>query len=354
MLKERGETVKERVNSIIEKADFVKEKTNEIVSKIKTSSMQEYTESSKNFIRMIIKWRIHFMIVTILAIIIAAIFSGSWFIKPKYKSFAIVYPANIKPYSTESETEQMLQLFRSADVRNSVIKKFRLSEHYGIDTTEKVGLNNLYGNYDNNVEINRTQFESIEIDVLDTDPVMASDMAGEIIHAMNLKARNLQREKAKEVVTVVQDQLKLKKHNVDSITAAMDELRVKYQIFDYQMQVKEVTKSYLKALSNGGRDMKDIDMMMRNLEEKGGQYYEMKKTLDILLKSYSLTQLDYDIALKELNKELTYANVVTQPTPSYKKAYPVRWLIVLSSVVSSDLFFFLILIILDNRKKINQ
>ena len=314
--------------------------------------MQEYTDSSKSFIKMIVKWKIHFAVITIAAILVSSVFSSQWFIQPKYKSFAVVYPANIKPYSTESETEQMLQLFRSADVRNDVIKKFHLSEHYSIDTTEKTGLGNLIATYENNVEINRTQFESIEIDVLDTDPVLASNMVNAIIHAMNLKARQLQRSKDHEVEVVIKDQLDLKKHNVDSIKGIMDEIRVKYQIFDYQMQVKEVTKSYLKALSGGHKDkLKEIEVMMHNLEEKGGEYYEMKKTLDALLKSYNLTQLEYDNVLKELNKELTYANVVTSPTPSYKKAYPIRWLIVLASVLSANLFFFLILIIVDNRNK---
>jgi hypothetical protein len=341
----------EKDNIVIEKANTFKEKTSSIVSKIKTNTMQEYKESSKSFIRMIIKWKLHFAIISVAAIIIAAVFSSPLFIKPKYKSFAIVYPANLKPYSTESETEQMLQLFRSADVRNAVIKKYNLATHYNIDTTYKVGLASLIGTYENNVEINRTQFESIEIDVLDIDPVMASNMVGEIINAMNFKARNLQREKSKEVEVVIKNQLDLKKHNIDSLKAGLDELRVRYQIFDYQVQAKEVTKSYLKALNNGGKNMKDIDVMMRNLEEKGGQYYEMKKTLDVLLKSYGLTQLEYDNVLEDLNKELTYANVVTESTPSYNKAYPIRWLIVLMSVASCNLLFFLILVVLDSRKK---
>jgi len=40
-------------------------------------------------------------------------FSSELFIKPKYKSTAIVYPSNLIPYSTESPTEQMIQLFGS-------------------------------------------------------------------------------------------------------------------------------------------------------------------------------------------------------------------------------------------------
>jgi hypothetical protein len=313
--------------------------------------MQEYTANSYHLIKLIVKWKIQFILITLVAIVLATLFSSEWFMHAKYKSFAIVYPSNIKPYSTESETEQMLQLFRSTDVRNQVIRKLHLSEHYKIDTTSQLGIASLIAVYEANVEINRTQFESIEISVLDTDPLMAANMVNEIIVAMNLKARRLQREKTQEVQLVIKDQLHLKKQNVDSLTHILHDLRVKYQLFDYTMQAKEVTKSYLKAVGNGGRNLKEIDVMMRNLEEKGGEYYETQKTLDVLLKSYNKTQLEYDNVVKDLTKELTYANVVSKPAPSFKKAYPVRWLIVLASVASANLFLFVLLILLDRKNK---
>ena len=51
----------------------------------------------------------------------------------------------------------------------------------------------------------------------------------------------------------------------------------------------------------------------------------------------------------DLNKELTYSNVVSQPVPANKKSYPVRWLIVLIATVSS-LFFALVVIGYIDRK----
>jgi uncharacterized protein involved in exopolysaccharide biosynthesis len=313
--------------------------------------MQEYTDSSYRFIQLIIKKKMHFMIVTVVAVVAAALFSSDWFIKPKYKSFALVYPSNITPYSEESSSEQLLQLFNSADVRNAVVSKFDLYKHYNIDSADILSLAAMIGKYESNVEVNRTQFESVEISVLDEDPVTASDMVKEIIHQMNMKARALQREKTHEVEVIVNNELKYKKHNIDSIDNRLHELRVKYQLFDYDVQVKEVTKSYLKAVGSGGHNLKEIDAMMRNLEEKGGEYYELSKTYDALLKSYNKSRIEYDVVLKDLSKELTYANVITKPTPSYKKAYPIRWLIVLASVASANLFLFVLFIILDNRKK---
>ena len=48
-----------------EKREVVTEKTSNVVSKIKKKAMQEYTESSKNFIKMTIKCIFHFMIILI-------------------------------------------------------------------------------------------------------------------------------------------------------------------------------------------------------------------------------------------------------------------------------------------------
>lgn len=313
--------------------------------------MSEYTEASHNFIQLIIKKKIHFIVVTLAAITIASLFSSPWFIKPRYKSFAILYPSNITPYSEESASEQMLQLFGSSDIRNAVVKKFNLYTYYKIDSTDKAATVRMMDVYDSRVEVSRTQYESIEISVLDEDPKKASAMVEEIIHCMNLKARELQREKTREVEVVIKNQLDLKKRNVDSVDARLHELRVKYQLFDYDMQVKEVTKSYLKAVAAGGRNLKEIDTMMRNLEEKGGEYYQLQKTMKALLESYNTTKLEYDVVVKDLNKELTYANVITKPAPSFIKAYPVRWLIVLASVASSNLLLFILFIVLDSRKK---
>jgi hypothetical protein len=317
--------------------------------------MKEYTQSSYRFIAIIGKWKVHFLIISITAVVAAALFSSEWFIKPKYKSFAVVYPANISPYSSESETEQLLQLFHSSDVENAVINKFKLADHYGIDTTTKIGAWNLISTYESYVEINRTPFESVEIDVLDTDPQLACKMVEEIIVAMNAKARKLQRSKAKEVEVVLKNQLDFKKHSIDSINNRLDELRTNYQIFDYKIQVKELTKSYLKALSSGHKEnINELKTMIHNLEEKGGEEYQLSKIIDGLLLSYNTTKTDYDNAVKELTKEFSYTNLVTKAVPSYKKAYPVRWLIVLASVASANLFLFVVLLIMDNRKKTTE
>lgn len=355
MREEVKEVTKEDIQEEQPKKEEIK-KQQVFYDKIKTGKMEEYTESSYYFIKLILKWKKHFMIVSIAAIVVASIFSSEFIIKPKYKSFAIVYPANISPYGSESTAEQLLQLLESSDIRNTIIRKFNLAERYNIDTTAKSGQANLIAAYESNIEVKRTEYESIEIKVLDTKAEVACDMVNAILDALNLKARTLQRDKTKEVLVIVEHQLNFKKHQLDSLNALLIGLRVKYQILDYGVQSKEVIKSYLKALSSGkgSSGFKDIDVMLRNLEEKGGEYYEAIRVYDVTLGLYTGLKVDYENGLKDMNKELTYTNIVTKPFPADKKTYPIRWLIVVASVASADLFLLLILALMDVRKKIIQ
>jgi len=89
--------------------------------------MKDYT-NNVSILNGIWKWKYHILIITAIGLILSAIFSGSYFITPKYKSYAVVYPANISPYSDESATEQMLQILQSKDIKDSVIKEFDLSK----------------------------------------------------------------------------------------------------------------------------------------------------------------------------------------------------------------------------------
>jgi uncharacterized protein involved in exopolysaccharide biosynthesis len=315
--------------------------------------MEEYRQSAFYYLKLLAKWKIQFLVITVIAFGAAAIFSSEFFIKPRYKSSATVYPANVIPFSEESTTEQILQMLQSTYIRDAVIRKFDLAKHYGIDTAAKEGHAALYGMYRTYVSIAKNQYESVDIEVTDTDPNLACNMVNEIISELNNKISTLHKEKTREVKRIVEGQLKLKTQQLDSLGKGLQELRVKYQILDYNIQVKEVTQGYMKSLVSG-RGSKDIDVLLRNLEEKGGDYYRMKVAYDGVLNAYNLVRNDYDNILKELDKKFTYTYVVSTPTPSDKKSYPVRWLIVLISVIAANMFLFSMVIINDYRKRLQE
>jgi LPS O-antigen subunit length determinant protein (WzzB/FepE family) len=281
----------------------------------------------------------------------AYIFSGPAFIRPKYKSTAVVYPVNIIPYSNESPTEQLLQLFTSADVRQMMIERHDLAAHYEIDTAAGNGRAKLHDMFDENVTVRKTEFESVKIDVYDVSPDTAREMVNGIIECVNLKARRLQREKTREVVRIFRQQLDVKQRQVDSLERIMSELRIRYGLLDYESQSKEATKSYLKMLGSGAskEKMQMVDSLKRNLEQKGGYLTAVEIQLKSVRGSFNDIRIEYDRAVSDMTKELTYSNVVTRPFTAGKKSTPVRSLIVLISMLSALMLSLIVLIILERK-----
>ncbi|HNP48483.1 MAG TPA: hypothetical protein PKL85_06575 [Bacteroidia bacterium] len=312
--------------------------------------------NSAELIRSIIRWKKHLIIVGLISLGASILFSSPWFIKPKYKSFALAYPSNLIAYSTESATEQMLQLAQSSDIRERIIHDFDLYKHYDIDTVNnKHFRTDVIKMYEENVTIKKTEYESMEITVLDEDPVVASNMVDSIIHFFDVKARSLQAEKSAEVMVIAKNQLDQKLVQMDSMEERLRTYRTQYGILDYKEQSKEATRGYLRGLSSGNqRATAEAKVMLDALREKGGEFNSLNEHLWRVRGNYNDLKLVYENAVRDVTKKLTYANVVSRPSPSDKKAYPIRWLIVLISVGSSLFLAFMILLIFNSKKEFSR
>lgn len=293
-----------------------------------------------------LKWRWHLIAIAAIAMLSSAIFSSSFFIKPKYKSTAVVYPVNLIPYSNESATEQLLQLLQSADVRQATIKKFNLAAHYNIGETSDKPTAKLILEYSENISISKTEFESVNIEVLDTDPQLACDIANEIVAQTNLKARKLQREKSQEMLQMFNQQLVDKKAEIDTLENQIKKIRTTYNIIDIKVQGREITKSIIGNNKSG-----KADEISENIKLKGEEINTLSAKLQAELHYYAKIKNSHDDVIADLNKELTYTNVVNQPFPSDSKAYPIRWIIVSLSTMLSLLVAFIVISIAESKKK---
>ncbi len=315
-------------------------------------TMENYF-SNIHLMRIFVRWKWHLIIIASVAALFAFIFSGSFFIKPKFKSFALIYPSNIAPYSDESESEQMLQWLQSRDIRDSVIRKFDLPKHYKIDTNYRFFQSTMANLYNENVKINKTQWESIEIEVMDTDPAMADDMVLAIIEFCNKKIQNIHREKYFEVVLSIGRTLQVQKAQLDSVEKQLSNLRINYELIDYESQAREITRGYLRTVDGSNStniNMKDVLRLKTNFEQKSGEMAILTQRRNDILRNYAEFELKYDQAFYDAQKEFTYTNVVTPPVVADKKTYPVRWLIVLYAMVASVFFSVVVISVIENRK----
>jgi hypothetical protein len=208
-----------------------------------------------------------------------------------------------------------------------------------------------------NIKIDKTKFESVEINVWDTDPIIASNIADSLIAKMHKKARQLQRDKSAEVVVIIKSQLDLKKAEMDSMENNLIEIRTHFGILDFEEQVNSFSRVYYTELAAGRAGPltnRPIEKVMENLQSKGGEYASTKEHLWRVRGTYNDLKVQYENILKDLTKELTYSNIITNPVPAEKKSYPVRSLIVLMFTGSMLLLSFIVLVIYENSKRMEH
>lgn len=313
--------------------------------------MKDYFDNS-GIINLLSKYKLHLIIITLIAIAASVIFSGERFIKPKYKAVAILYPSNIIPYSDETSTEQMLQLLQANDIREKIIAKYNYQDKFNIKLNTPAAKAKLYAIYDENVVIKKTEYESVKIEVWDTNPDTAAAMAKDIIVFMSDKAREVRQNTGRELQKMYEESMQYKLALIDSMEKMAKEIRVKYGILDYEAQSKEVSKQYLQAIAKGSKTgITEMDRVIRNLEEKGGEYMALQNNIQGERKDYYKIKSKRDKELSNATKTLTYANVITKPEPPDSKSYPVRWIIVTVTTLSTLLLAIIILSIIDNRNR---
>ena len=297
-----------------------------------------------SLVQLILKWKWHIIIITIAAALCGAIFSSSMFITPLYKSEAVAYPANISPYSDESETEQMLQIINSQSIMDSIVEKYDLWSDYKINKNDKFAKTYMLNEYRSKIKISKTPYEAVSITVMDKDPFVACDIARDILNFYDLKVHDLHTRKVGEVVAMYEKQLTEKQRNIDSLKNRLTEISTEFGVTDYSSQSREVTRGYLSGSAKATE-------LKNNLEQYGAETVDLRTKIEAEANTYVSTKVDYEQNLRFFHSNLTYSNIVTEPFPADKKAYPVRWVVVALCGLGALLLSIVTIFIIENRKR---
>jgi capsular polysaccharide biosynthesis protein len=282
--------------------------------------MFDIKNMNNNFIEIALKNFKLLFIVGAVAAILSVVLSSPKFIEPKFQSQAIVYPSNLQEYSEESPIEQMMQWFESVSIKDKIIEEYNLAEHYDIEVEkDKLGYYYLLMEYDENISINETKYESAEISVIDTDPEMAFKITNSIIKHFNDVVKNVHRKRADEDLKTASEKMERVKIEMDSVIR--------------KLNIMDGIDEDNKMLSLKG-----------DLSNKSSSYILYSQRATDLNALYQEFKIEYHDILNQRLREMTYTNVVTEPYASYKKVYPVRWLILVISTFSAIFFTFIVLL----------
>lgn len=327
---------------------------------------------SSGFIYFIYYWRKPLIIITLIALLASILFSSPLFITPKYRSTVILFPVatnsiskalisqqsgvkeDVLGFGEEEQVEQMLQILLSNKIRDRIVSKFNLLEHYGIDPESKYKNTRIVRKYENNVSFRRTEYMAVRISVLDTDPQMAADIANTIAELLDSTKTQMQKDRATQAFRIVE------KEYVDlqkEIAGIVDSLKVigKLGVNDYESQSEVINQQLAIALRNGDMNaVRALEGRLDVLAEYGGAFLSLKNTLEFKSEQLTLLKARYQEARMDAEAELPQKFVVNSAFKAEKKAYPIRWIIVLVSTVSAILLAILILIIIENFSKLKK
>ena len=176
----------------------------------------QFKADSFSFINLIFKYWKLLLFSGIGIFILTAVISLT--IKPLFRSTVVLYPTtNVVETQTlfgiqgdatplfgdESATEKILQILRSDQIRDYLVNRYDLMNHYGIDPEARYKYTLLAQKMTRYIVSRKTQYNSIEISVLDADPVTAATMANDIAVQIDTVFNQIVKEAGKKAMIAI-------------------------------------------------------------------------------------------------------------------------------------------------------
>lgn len=335
-----------------------------------TESNSEVQFDSGSVLFFIYKWRYSLLIITISAIVLSWAFSSSLFITPKFRSNVILFPSasssiskslltdrstqrnDLLDFGHDAQIEHMLQILNSSRIRQNVVQRFNLLEHYGINPNDHLKQTMLLREYNRNVSFRRTEYLAVRISVLDKDAQMAADIANYIGGLVDTIRNQIQKEVAIPGLRIIEQQYILQSHQVKATEDSLRRLR-EIGVHDYETQTEVLTQQLAIEIARGNyQAIRALESKLALLAKYGGSYVSLKEQLEHDTRQQSLLKARYDEARVDAEQFLPFKFVVEPAIKAEKKSYPLQWLIVLISTFGTLVISILIILLSENFKEI--
>ena len=319
--------------------------------------------NSKYLCNLLMEYKTSVLIILIVSALIALLFSSSLFITPLYKSTVILYPTSsnsiskvlisttyqsekdIMEFGESEQTEQMLQILNSNQIRDKVINHFKLMEHYGIKGHSRYPITKLNNLYDKRIKFRRTEYNAVRITVLDSDANMAAEIANSIAEIYDSTMNQMQKEVAIPAFRLVEAEYNALCAEMNALEDSLNTLR-EFGVFDYESQVEMFSQPMAIELGKGNtQGIKNLQNQLDILAQYGGAYYSISEKLDHDRLQLSLVKTKYEEAKMDATENIPHKFVVTSAFKAERKSYPVRWVIVTLTVAATFLLIIILLVI---------
>lgn len=325
---------------------------------------------SSNFITFLYQWRRTFLLVGLLAALLSAIFSSSYFITPLFKGEVVLFPTStnaiskallstnyaskedILEFGEDEQIEQMLQILNSTKIRDSIIIKYDLMGHYDIKINDAYKFTKLYKRFESNVRFKRTENSGVKIIVYDQDAQVAADIANEISALYDIVKNDMKKVRAVKAYHIVEKEYIQLKEEIKVKEDSLTVLR-KLGVHDYESQSEMINRQLAMEISKGNQaNINRLEARLDILANYGGPYVSLRDALEHDKKQLSEIRAKYEEAKVDAEQDLPQKFIVSSAYKAEKKSYPIRWLIVVLSTLGALFLTVLIIITFEQLESL--
>jgi hypothetical protein len=307
----------------------------------------KFQPDSFNLINLVIKYWKALLSAFIIAAIVSSVISLT--ITPLFRSVVVLYPttnvvetqtlfgmqsSSTALFGDETATEKVLQILRSDNIKNYLVNKYDLMKHYGISNNAKYKYTMLDARMNKYIISRKTQYNSVEISVLDPDPKIAATIANDIAKQIDTVFNQIVKDAGKKSFKAINnsyfEQLQRVKLLEDSVKLAG--IRSGAGIYPGDLRAgKSNNSSWSIASSQYSPEFLRLINMFESENEN------LSAIRGRLTEAQMLAEQD-----------LPYTHIINEAKVSERKALPERSFIVVASTLSTLLLMIFILGLSDS------
>lgn len=323
----------------------------------------EFDNERQNLLLFIWRKRKIILIVTGVAAVASVIFS--MFITPQFKSTAIVFPAatstvsfseqrqakaSSMDFGEEEQAEQLVQILQSSRVRDRVVNRFELMEHYNISSSDPNKFFKLGKAYGDHIKFTRTRYGSIQIDVWDKDKDLAAEIANKIVDLIDTVKNEMVRERTIPA-------FEINKRKRDQLEAEKAQLQAQIDTLSAQGVVPAEARANLFSAYNESKNAEDRKFFKNQIDinlKFGATFDGLETQRDEKIVKLTKFEDSYEQSESDANTDFNHKFVVESAVVADKKDKPKRSIIVILSTMGAFVFIVFALLIKERIAELRK
>ncbi len=353
------------------------------------------------------RYRWYVLIFVAVSMVLAFILTLPMIYKPEFKSTTVIYPTNssrfdmtnmfkldpdILLYGDAKEVERIENLVSSDEVKLAVADSVNLWEAYGIDRwKDKSPKNKLLKSIFDNLKGIQVEGNGLRIEAFDIEPERAAAMVRATVATVDLINKRMITKNKDGVLRLYEEGLKRRQQQMVVYTDSIRKIRTTYNVFNAVTQTEVVVQEVMRAESRlaaaqeylrarlkdktpsdpsiaNAREEVSIaqsrlnavlngangsTVNLKNFREGVDQVLALEQACETIAREMQSTQQRVDYLRMMTSEDFSTLVISGEPQVSDKKARPVRWVILLATLIGALLASAITAILVDRLKTIS-